>query len=168
MAGELVYKSYNDLFKAQFGVDTTGAVTGVPNQIYNYGQAKILGPVEVHGSVSLDETFGSYLTVYNEALAVPASVETTVVTYAVPTGKRFVLLGCSASSDGDARFRLYIGSTRYATKRNNWCERNVDFINKIAPIDEGVTITVKIIHACLTARNFEASIYGSVSDIPVP
>jgi len=77
-------------------------------------------------------------TIYGNVAAVPKGIETTIVTFTVPVGSSFVILGSSATCMTDCTFRLYINDELFEVRRNSWCDRNVEFQTKQRAIAEYV------------------------------
>lgn len=93
--------------------------------------------------------------------AVPSGVETTIVSFTVPTGYRYRLTGWSATGTADGRFKLYINGTRKMTARNSVAIPNVgkSFSNPIEVL-AGVTVSVKVWHSEAAVQEFSAALEG--------
>jgi len=113
------------------------------------------GAIRVSTSPSIDA-----FVLYNEALLDNAG-EHIIVTYTVPTSANFSLFGIDASGHCDAWYRLKINNNIIGTRRNNWCERNIEFkYSHGLPLSPGDTITLTVKHNQLTSISFNATIYG--------
>lgn len=99
---------------------------------------------------------------------VPASTETTVVSYVVPALKVFYGMGFIASGDVDGRYVFYINATAKIAARSSVAEptANIDF-KFVSPIAvAGQTITIKATHyATGILAEFEATILGYLIDV---
>lgn len=93
--------------------------------------------------------------------AVPGGVETTIVSYTVPSGKKFKLCSWSGSGTADAKFILYINGAKKMTLRNSVAFPNVnkEFVNPIEVLS-GITIAIKVWHSEVSTEEFSALIEG--------
>ena len=109
------------------------------------------------GSPSLDLLKYSY-TIHNDT-TISSGVETPVITYTVPPGKKFILDGGSSGGPTDAIYKLYINSNVLEVKQNNWCERDIVFGVKYN-LQAGDIIEISVIHNSSSSWVFNASIFG--------
>jgi hypothetical protein len=94
---------------------------------------------------------------------VPASTETTVCSYTVPSSQTFYFIGYLAQGDVHAVYRLYVESTAKLSSRTTVAEptTNINFPNAIFSVDEGDTITLKVTHYQSGINgNFDGTIIG--------
>lgn len=120
-------------------------------------------PINVSGTVSISGVGGNAVNVYNEAAAVAASIETLVVSYTVPLGKKLRVNGAHGAGIVDTLFAVKKNTDYQSKKRNSWCERNVNF-NLLFDAVAGDTVSVYATHGNLVPQNFEANIFGILDD----
>jgi hypothetical protein len=112
----------------------------------------------------LSDYYSSNSKTYSDVVNnVAKDTESDILSILVPTAKKFILLGGSASCFTDTTFRFYVDSSLKETKKSNWCERNVLFsMNECALSGKIIKITAE--HKSLKLQNFQASIFGVLLD----
>lgn len=105
---------------------------------------------------------GSSLVQFNIVTLVPTSVETTVVTYTVPTGKKFYFLGYNCSGNTNAIFKLYVNGNVYFASRSSTANLNAEKTFSYPPfsVNQSITVTLKVIHSNTASCDFEGTIIG--------
>ena len=89
------------------------------------------------------------------------ATEHSVVSFTVGAGQEFNLSKVTGEGRTDAIFRVKVNGTVIERKRNNWCERNVEFkYDKGLPLNAGDTVELTIEHTQLTSLPFSGTIYG--------
>lgn len=105
---------------------------------------------------------GDQVVSFNIATLVPSGIETTVVTYTVPSSKTFYFIGLVASGNTNALFKLYSNSTALLGGRSSVANLTLHINYAFSPIQvaEGDTISIKTTHQAGTTCDFEATILG--------
>lgn len=131
------------------------------------------GPADFNTGPSTDQTLrvvlseGSQVSTqrtgvyeFAELPAVPVGLETTIVTYMPAVDHR--LRRACASGEADAIFNLRINGSIVSRKRNNWTERNVEFVfgEQGIKVNPGDIIEITVISRGDSACPFDASIFG--------
>lgn len=119
------------------------------------------GSINVNIVESPDVTIPSLVPHYNEVTAVPAGVETTLISMTgAPNGTRIQKIMVSGENHGAYRVKLD-GST-IALKRTWWTAFNEEFsfeeFRKGFVVPEGSVLTVTVLHMRPDAGNFEVSV----------
>lgn len=99
---------------------------------------------------------------FDEALAVPAAVETTILSYTVGVGETLFLDGIEVSGENIAEYTVYIAATKRQVKRTWWADFNASFKFEGSKIAAGTVIEVKVEHNSNMVGNFEATLLGSL------
>jgi len=117
--------------------------------------------LDAEGKVKVvQSSSASTVVIYDEGLF-NNTIEHVVISHTIGVGTSFSLLSIQASGHADAWFRIKVNGNTIAIKRNNWCERNVEFSFSYGlSLTAGDIITVTIKHSQLTSIPFNATIYG--------
>jgi hypothetical protein len=98
--------------------------------------------------------------VYDEG-TFSGNIEHSVVLFTVPVGKEFNLTKITGEGICDALFRVKVNGTTIERKRNNWCDRNMNFTYaRGLLLNAGDTVELTIAHSQLTSKTFSGTIYG--------
>ena len=90
------------------------------------------------------EIFGQVLRTAFGEVSVPASVETTLATLVVASGKRLRIRGLWGEGKMDGLFRMRIDGIQSWRGRNSWTERNVTgIIEEEATAGQTIILTVE-------------------------
>lgn len=98
-----------------------------------------------------------------ESNLVAATVETTIVSYTVPSGKEFGFTGIVASGDVSAIFRVYINNVRIFAYRNSVANPSVLVSFPYSPFGaaQGSLVEIRGTHwSSGIQANFEATLLG--------
>lgn len=110
---------------------------------------------------------GEPITEFGEATLVAYDVETTIVTYTVPTDQIFYVTGFIGSGDINGRFRLYVDGSVIIQGRTTAAELNVQMnTGLVRPwASESQIVSLKVIHSQSgLTPNFDGTILGYVVD----
>ena len=149
----------------QFRYDiSTGAKADVNDGVTNYGNTDALKYIDsilqtvLPSSIAVENYNSVY--VFNDISSVPSSVETTIATYTVPSGKTASINLCELSGSNIATFNLYIGASLVSRKRTYFGNLNeqMQFTNKGYELNPGEVVTLKVIHVRPDLGDFEANI----------
>lgn len=131
-----------------------GYVNGDPNTPY---------PVNVDSQGNLRFSPSSNINataIYNEVV-LASGTENVLITYTIPASTFFSIFSIKACGRSDAIFKLKINSNTIETRRNNWCDRNIEFNFQYGlPLSSGDIIALTVLHNELTSIPFNATIYG--------
>ena len=106
------------------------------------------------------------INVFQEAVGVANSAETTILTYSVPSGRTAFLSRIDVGGENIARYEVYIDSDLIARKRTYWGNglgESFDFSlssRRGLQVEPGEIITVKVIHERPFSGTFEARLQG--------
>ena len=88
-------------------------------------------------------------------------VEHSLVSFTVGAGQEFYIDKVSGEGRVDGLFRLKINNSTIEQRRNNWSQRNVDFLYaKGLPLNAGDIVELTVEHNQLTSFPFSGTIYG--------
>ena len=132
------------------------------------------GKTSVRVSVDSDSAVPVYLTessgnesvrVFSEALSVVAAVETTVASYTVPVGKRFVIERVNFSGNNLARYSVEIDSTLFDRVFTHWAtsfygSRVYQSGGDGIFLNAGQVVSLKALHSSNDVGDFYGSIEG--------
>jgi|SRR6185437_202160 len=130
-------------------------------RLHTYVANKMSEPVPV---TVVNPATNTTITTFGQISAVPAGVETQIVTYTVPGGDSFSLTYVHLSGDNGAVFNLYINGVIQDRCRTYWCNFTtfMDFGNGI-PMNAGDIVSVKVIHYRPEVGDFASRIQGVLS-----
>ena len=117
----------------------------------------------IENVLSKSETF------FNSINSVPKNIESTILTYTVSIGRKFIILGGTGATMTDATFKIYIDDVLFEIKRTAWTQRNIDFkIKKKVAAGSIIKITGEHnshLYNVGYAHDLEASLIGL--DLPI-
>ena len=118
-----------------------------------------LGGSSGGSNTGVEELLGKTLfTEFNEA-TISSAIESTLVSYTVPSGKKGRLKHVQATGEADAIFRLYIDTDQKTEARNVWTERNFTTTLEIEAI-AGETIILKVEHTEPSSKQYQGTLSG--------
>jgi hypothetical protein len=98
---------------------------------------------------------------HGQVTAVPTDAETTVVSYVVPVGYRFKLLGLIVTGSANAEWIVYDNTDEVYRTRTSSAERGKEVLHGSAiGFDTGHTVAVKAVHEETRVQNFYATLLG--------
>jgi hypothetical protein len=115
----------------------------------------------------------SLTTLFNQASAVVANVETTILTLIVPTGPAYYrVTEIETSGQNIALYRVKVNGTTNCSKRSWWAHFNdkvtfADFVHGLL-LQEGDVLTVTVFHTRPRPANFNATVYYEVDTATPP
>jgi len=98
--------------------------------------------------------------IYNQVNSVIINVETLVVSYTVPVGKKFDLSAATCSGDNIARFIVKVNSQVIQAKRTWFTNFNVDFDFQELILNETDKVEIFVENNGKSSEDFEATIIG--------
>jgi len=98
-------------------------------------------------------------TIQNSINNVPANVETPLVSYTVPIGKKITCVGGVVSGMTDATFKYYVDNAIKEILRINWTERNASF-STIEKMEAGKIVKITVQHHAINTHDFDGSIFA--------
>lgn len=134
-----------------------------------------LGPIQTNGATELTAeeilaaltsglpVFTDRINQYSEAL-VPFNTETTVLSYLVPVGQTFYILGMKGWGDTNGEFFIKIDGTIVGGNRTTAALPACDSEFAVAPIkaNTGSLITITAIIYTMTTHTMRANLLGGV------
>ncbi len=109
------------------------------------------------------------VSMYAEALAVPASTLTVIQTYIVPLGQTFFFEKCAVSGENIARYTLKVGATTIDSAYT-WFAEGLSYTFNFASqmttgyaITGGSTFSISVLHLRPKVGDFNARIQGVLS-----
>jgi hypothetical protein len=107
---------------------------------------------------------GTPVTAFNITTLVPASTETTITNYTVPTGKTFSFIGFVASGNTNALYKIYVDGNPVLAGRSSIATMTLNLTYSLSPfsVTEGLTINLKVTHQTGVACDFEGTILGYI------
>lgn len=111
-----------------------------------------------------DNANRTQLNPYGEALSVPTSVTTSIISYTVPAGKQAILERASGSGENVATYTLKVNMATLEVRRTYFgadLTTDFDFISKANLgylLVAGDTVTLEVIHNRPTSGNFEGKL----------
>lgn len=130
---------------------------------YENGDTNFVTPINVtsEGFFKVVQAGNEDMSVIYDEGTFSGGIEHTVVDFTVAPGAEFNMNRVSGTGRTDAIWRVKINGSTIESKRNNWSERNVNFIySKGLPLNAGDTVSLTIEHAQLTSKPFSGTIYG--------
>lgn len=107
---------------------------------------------------------GSGTIFYGTITGLASATESNVISYTVPVGKIFRLREATVSGTACAKHNLKIGSTTFATRRQNWCDRNARFTYDSLKLTAGQVLEITAEHDESTVQDYQCDIHGSLDD----
>lgn len=123
-------------------------------------------PIPVY---STEKTGNDSVRIFSQALSVPAAIETNIVSYIVPAGKKFVFERISFSGTNIARYSVEVSAVLFDRFYTYWStsffgERNYKTSGDGIFINSGQVITLKVSHNSSDFGDFYGSIEGFLID----
>lgn len=111
---------------------------------------------------SIIEYPGDSITIFDTATLVPASTETTIISYTVPADKTFHFVGFVVSGNANALFKLYLDTDPIMASRSSVANLTVNVNYTMPPfkVTEGVTVRIKVTHQASVSCDFEGTLLG--------
>jgi len=94
---------------------------------------------------------------YNEVLAVPSGIETTIITITAPSVQRLIQ-SIDVTGENVALFRVKLNGATIFMKRSWWTEFNQSFEFDGLALAVGSTLTVTVFHTRPTVANYEVTV----------
>jgi hypothetical protein len=96
-----------------------------------------------------------------QVTSVPTNAERTVVSYVVPVGYTFKLVGVVATGSADAEWVVYDDTTEVYRTRTDNGDRGVELLHGNAiPFTAGHTVALKVVHQEAASQNFYGTLLG--------
>jgi hypothetical protein len=101
---------------------------------------------------------------FNEIASVPVSIETLIVGFTVPVGKKFDISHATASGDNIGKYFLKVNDEIVQVKRSWWNNFNVDFnLNEII-LNAGDKVEIFVENNGKDTVSFNGTIFGGEYD----
>lgn len=134
-----------------------------------------LGPIQTNGATEATleaiqviiqsglPTYTGRLNQYGEIL-VPFSTETTIISYVVPTGKTFYVLGMKGWGDTNGEFFIKINGSIVGGDRSTAADPSCqcDFTNAPIAANAGSLITISVITYVSATHTMRANLLGGI------
>ena len=121
------------------------------------------GGLNVNVLSTPSETVGVGTNVYDDIVGVLTSTETDLVSYTVPTGKKFILTGGKGTGSSDAHYKLKIDGNTEAFYKTSYFDRVAKFFfdnRDGVEVAAGIVIKITVEHEESASQEFYGNLFG--------